>query len=85
MAAGLPVILSDQVGIAPEVLDEGRNGGPVRAGSAEELRDALQSCLERKAELPAMGRCASARLGDNYSCRYAATQFTRAVEMAIRP
>jgi glycosyltransferase involved in cell wall biosynthesis len=43
LAYGLPVIASDQVGAAADLVERGVNGYLVRAGSAEELREAMSA------------------------------------------
>lgn len=53
MAAGLPVILSDRVGSAQDVIEEGRNGFIFRAGDAVELAHRMIELT--KSDIAAMG------------------------------
>lgn len=55
MAAGLPVVLSDRVGAAPDLLREGENGRSFPAGDAQALADALRATLADPAERRRMG------------------------------
>jgi glycosyltransferase involved in cell wall biosynthesis len=83
MAAGLPVVLSDQVGAAYDLLEPGRNGFLVPAGSTDALRDALGHCVEMGAELADMGQRSRARIA-GWNCETAAQEFYRAVAVALQ-
>lgn len=50
-----PVIVSDHTGTAPFIRN-GENGYVVKAGSAEELADAITHAYHNKEKLPDMGR-----------------------------
>ncbi len=56
MACGLPLLLSDQVGAAYDLLEEGRNGFMIPAGDVAAWRKALVTMMElTDAELNRMG------------------------------
>ena len=56
MACGLPLLLSDQVGAAYDLLEEGRNGFMIPAGDTAAWRKALVTMMElTDAELNRMG------------------------------
>jgi glycosyltransferase involved in cell wall biosynthesis len=44
---GLPLIVTDQVGCAPDLVEEGRNGSVVSAGNVRELTEALCGMVDR--------------------------------------
>lgn len=52
MACGTPVVVSDEVGCAPDLVD-GRSGIVFASGSASSLADALTTSLSRSAEMGA--------------------------------
>ncbi len=49
MNAARPVIVSDQVGCAPDLIRQGQNGFVFRAGDVAALREALVKVLEYRA------------------------------------
>ena len=55
MACGIPVIVTDACGAAQWVRDR-ENGWIVPAGNVEALAGALREAMQRRSELPAMGR-----------------------------
>ena len=57
MASGLPVVVTATCGAA-DLVEEGRTGWIVREDDVDALAAALRSAMERRAELPAMGRAA---------------------------
>lgn len=59
MAGGLPVVVSDQVGCAPDLVVEGENGYVVRAGEVGALRLALEAVLGDYTCRTRMGRASS--------------------------
>ncbi len=82
MASGLPVVLSDQVGAAYDLLDDGRNGFLVRRSSVEAWRDALQRCVDEKAKLKVMGMQSRSIMG-RWTKEESARQFMRAVDLCL--
>lgn len=54
-ACGLPLVLSDRVGAAPDVLDTGENGALFPHGDRVALADALERLLSEPAGLRKMG------------------------------
>lgn len=82
MAAGLPVVVSDACGCAPELVQEGVNGFTFPAGDC----DALALRMERLAaapELRAMGE-ASRRIITSWTPATFARNMEGAVELALR-
>ncbi len=57
MAAGLPVVVTDQTGAADWVV-QGQNGWVVRSGDEEALAAALQTAIDQRPYLRDMGRAA---------------------------
>jgi len=54
MCAGVPVIVSDEVGCVPDLVKDGINGYHMKAGSPQSLADALEQILvdtERRADM----------------------------------
>jgi len=64
MVCGRPVVVSDRVGCAPDLVDEGKNGYVCEADSAERLAQTLQACLENAERLDEMGRASHAMIQD---------------------
>jgi glycosyltransferase involved in cell wall biosynthesis len=60
MAAGIPVIATERSG-GPDVIDHGKSGFIVPAGSADALRQAVTWCVGNRRELGGFG--AEARAG----------------------
>ncbi len=67
MALGKPVI-STAVGVAKDVIQNGRNGWLVKTGNVPELVLALRAMMEKKNEWPSMGLVNSG-IADNYSVK----------------
>jgi len=84
MAAGLPAVLSDQVGAAYDLLDEPQNGYWVRGGQPADWAAALQRCVRQRAALPAMGRQSQAIVAA-WTCAAGADQFMQALNAALPP
>lgn len=82
MAAGLPAVLSDQVGAAYDLLELGQNGFLVAAGSAESLEEALERCVRQRDRLPAMGERSRAIVED-WNCETSTREFFRAIDIAL--
>lgn len=62
MCAGLPVIISDEMGCAPDLVDEGVNGYRIRAVDPQALADALERVLRDPARRTQMGRRSLAKI-----------------------
>ena len=59
MACGLPVIVSDKVGCAPDLVRPGENGWIVPAGDPDALAAALREALAEPEQLARMGGTSS--------------------------
>lgn len=65
MAAGLPVILSEQVGALPDLLREGENGWVFKSGDEDDLVRVLDLLADSKqGELDEMGRNSKRLIGE---------------------
>jgi glycosyltransferase involved in cell wall biosynthesis len=64
MACGRPVIVSDRVGCAPDLVDDGRNGYICEARSTDSLIQTLQACLGEAGRLEEMGRASHTMIQD---------------------
>lgn len=82
MAAGLPVVLSDQVGAAYDLLEEGANGFLVRGETADAWHDALERCLSATGDLKAMGERSRA-IASSWNCETSVVNFLKAVEVVL--
>lgn len=83
MAAGLPVIVSDQVGCHTDLVRPGRNGHVFPAGDEPALAAAILDVLADEAGRARMGR-ASAELIRPWSFEAAATGHREAIKAAVR-
>jgi glycosyltransferase involved in cell wall biosynthesis len=81
-AAGLPLILSDQVGAAYDLLDEDRNGFMVRHSSVVAWRKALERCLGDRHRLLEMGK-RSCEIVRDWTCEQSARRFFLALQRAL--
>jgi glycosyltransferase involved in cell wall biosynthesis len=81
MACGLPVVVSDPVGCAPDLVRPGENGWVVPAGDAEALAEVLEQAFSDADRLEAMGAVSARRVVDwgEDACRSA---FVTAVHTA---
>lgn len=82
MAAGLPVVLSDQVGASADLVCEGENGYVVPAGDSDALADRLSLVLESDARRKAMG-ARSREIISSWTHEASAESFRRAVVAAL--
>jgi glycosyltransferase involved in cell wall biosynthesis len=81
MACGLPVVVSDRVGCAPDLVRPAENGWIVPAGDVDALTRALRQALSDDERLASMG-AASARLALTWgedTCLEALVQAVRSV------
>jgi glycosyltransferase involved in cell wall biosynthesis len=62
MLCGCPVICSDRVGAARDLIVDGRTGFMYRCGEIDALRDVLQRALSDRSALAEMSRSARARM-----------------------
>jgi glycosyltransferase involved in cell wall biosynthesis len=81
MAAGLPVVLSDRVGAAPDLLVDGVNGRLVPSGDAVRLADAIGE-IAGDAELRARMGAESLRIVAGWGYEPSVRGFVAAVETA---
>lgn len=63
MAAGCPVIVSSQVGAAPDLVSEGTEGFTFPAGDLNALTELLTRCFDGSTCLACMGERAARRMG----------------------
>lgn len=83
MAAGLPIIASDRVGAARDLVKEGQNGAVFRAGDADDLAGAIGRVLGDAATAAAMGQ-ASRRMIYEWDERYEISAgYARALDFAL--
>src|SRR5205807_667519 len=71
MAAGVPVIVSDRCGSAPELVQDGWNGFTFPVGDSKRLADLLLR-VARQCDVPEMGRRARERIAAWSPERFAA-------------
>jgi glycosyltransferase involved in cell wall biosynthesis len=83
LACGLPVIVSDAVGCAPDLVRTGENGWIVPAGDAQALARALGEALNDVSGLARMG-AVSARLAPAWGEDACVEAFGQAVAAALR-
>ena len=83
MACGLPVIVSDRVGSAPDLVREGRNGFVVPAGDADSLAQRALQVLRDEALLGRLATC-STELITAFTPERAAEQFAAAVHHVVQ-
>ncbi len=71
MCAGLPVIVSEEVGCVPDLVRDGINGAQMKAGDVDSLVAALKNVIADEGNLRAMGRASLQIIQDwNYErCR----------------
>ena len=81
LACGLPVIVSDQVGCAPDLVQAGENGWVVPAGDSDALAAAMEEALGDPQRLARMG-AASARLAADWGEDACVEAFLSAVSAA---
>lgn len=62
MASGLPAIVSDQVGCAPDLIQAGKTGFTFRCGNVLELQYMLQRFIDDRSLAPRLGRAARAHI-----------------------
>jgi glycosyltransferase involved in cell wall biosynthesis len=84
MACGLPVLLSDRVGAAYDLLEDRRNGFLVPYASDEAWRNALQACAIEPQKLGAMGS-RSREMVRGWTCQRATEQFSHLLAVALSP
>jgi glycosyltransferase involved in cell wall biosynthesis len=79
MACGLPVIVSDRVGCAPDLVEEGVTGGVFQCGDVEALALKLQEFASDSTRLVQMGEQGKLRIR-NYSVENAVEGTLAAIE-----
>jgi glycosyltransferase involved in cell wall biosynthesis len=83
LAYGLPVIASDQVGAADDLIERDVNGDVVAAGSADELCGAMSAIARWTPERYAAGARRSAELLASFSVERGADGFVRGCTLAF--
>ncbi len=83
MACGLPAIVSDQVGCAPDLVLEGETGETFRCGDVHALADVLVRWAMDHERVLAMGRNAEVRVRKHYSIEGAVQGLSSAVEYVL--
>lgn len=85
MAAGVPAIVSDRVGCAPDLIEDGKTGLTFPVGDTRTLVDCLMRLRSAVlAERDAIRRAVEARIG-RYSCANAVAGTVRALEFCPQP
>jgi glycosyltransferase involved in cell wall biosynthesis len=83
LAQGLAVIVTDQVGAADDLIDHGTNGYVVRAGSSEELTDAMRATAGWSQQQWATAVAASDERISAWSIERSVAGFLRGSSLAI--
>jgi glycosyltransferase involved in cell wall biosynthesis len=83
LAYGLPVIATDQVGAAADLIERDVNGYVIAAGSAEELREAMTVIASWTPERHEKGSRRSAELLGSFSVERAAEGFVHGCTLAL--
>jgi len=81
-ACGLPLVLSDQVGAAPDLVTDGESGYCFPSGDAGALQRALERLLEDPEQRKRMG-ARSAELVSVYTHEFLVRQFLLALDRAL--
>jgi glycosyltransferase involved in cell wall biosynthesis len=78
MACGLPVVVTDRVGAAPDLVDEGCNGYVIGMGDSAALASSCLELLRDDARLAQFSQCSACRILD-FTPERAAAQFAQAI------
>jgi glycosyltransferase involved in cell wall biosynthesis len=81
MAAGLPVLVSDRCGCAPDLVDEGRNGYTFDPNAADEIAEYMEAVARGRSHAERMGQ-ASREIVDDWGPDRFGRGLQRAVERA---
>ncbi len=84
MAAGLPVLTTDGVGNAADMIIEDCNGWVVPAKNGSALAEELRRVIENKDELRKMGERSRRIVAERFSPEFAANRFSEAIESALQ-
>ena len=82
MACARPVIVSDRVGCAPDLIDPGVNGWIVPAGEVTALRDSMAYFLDHPEQISQMGRVSAEKIAA-WDIDQAASRIEAAVAEAV--
>jgi glycosyltransferase involved in cell wall biosynthesis len=82
MLFGLPVIVSDQVGCAPDLVIEGETGH-VFSDGAEGLADAMEKLARNRERAPRMGAAGRRLVTERYSMPVATSGLKSALEKVL--
>ncbi len=79
MACGRPVVVSDRVGCAPDLVEDGHNGFIFEAGKSDALRRVMHRLISAPEQLPEMG-CRSRKIIQKWSIQKEAECIEKAVQ-----
>ena len=82
MACGLPAIVSDAVGCAPDLIEEGKTGFTFPFGNSEQLARQLETIAELKQRGHDFGPALASKLQD-YSIETAVGGTMEAIEIVV--
>lgn len=80
MACGLPVIATDRVGSAVDLIEEGKNGIIVKAGDVKQLTNALRRILSNEELRKKMSLESRRRILEHFSIEKAVDEFVSAIQ-----
>jgi glycosyltransferase involved in cell wall biosynthesis len=83
MASGLPAVVSDEVGSAPDLVHQGQTGEVFRCGDVDQLASIVARLSADPSHLEQMGRRAQRHV-DNYSIARAAAGTAAAIDAIAR-
>lgn len=82
MACGLPVITTDMVGVAPDLVKDGVNGFVVRAGDEDALFGAMQKALQDEKRRTGMAKASREAIA-GWTMENAVAGFRQAIDHAL--
>jgi glycosyltransferase involved in cell wall biosynthesis len=83
MASGLPIILSDKVGAAGDLLKEGENGFSFKSGNWEELAELIKKLLANPDKIAKMGDMYR-RIIEGFDYSYCEENLKKAINKCIK-
>ncbi len=82
LGAGLPILCSEAVGAAEDLVEKGVNGFTFEAGSVEALAAAMRSCVEQRERLPEWGAASRAK-ARRWTPEAGATMWVEAIQAVL--